>query len=155
MRPQSSKSRPAAAIERRQQLYVDIPPSPLHSSRADLTGGSSAGSSLKENTPLLVSRTNSDSSITSLSSGPSRSSKRRLSDASQTMLGRDGHTDSKKPKLTAAGSNMTKKRESSQERKRKENKTIQAAKKPLDSSSEFPNGAFYCHQCNKKRDMSG
>ncbi|CCL99094.1 uncharacterized protein FIBRA_01108 [Fibroporia radiculosa] len=128
----SSRSRPLNhVIDKTRQLFVEIPPSPLHSSRIS---GTSTPSSLKENMPLQHSRTESSSGAAAAKSLSSHTRKRKLSDASRKMSGREELTmpQSKKAKLDASARGNT--------------------SKPKDT--KFPNGFFHCHQCNKKRDPS-
>ncbi|KDQ57441.1 hypothetical protein JAAARDRAFT_193771 [Jaapia argillacea MUCL 33604] len=124
----------------RLQLYVDIPPSPLHrtpSLRSLHVSGH------KENAP----------GDNSMSSSPN---KRKLSNRDTA----DSHSDAdatasappkaKKQKLTKSAS-MT----SMKPPKKAVSTTSAALKiKPSNANEEYPDGYFYCHQCAKKRDNS-
>ncbi|KAI0949235.1 hypothetical protein AcW1_008909 [Taiwanofungus camphoratus] len=152
-----TKTRPISMIRRKQQFYVDIPPSPLHTFRSSTRTGSFSGDSVKENAPLLPSHMNSDSSITSLSSAGSASRKRKLSDASRKASGREELLSSNSKKARATPDIVDKGRGSAvvkSKPKPTENKRLKTSMKPENTSEDFPNGFFYCHQCNKKRDTS-
>lgn len=131
-------------IRRFSQVYVEIPPSPLHKSR--IVSGTSPlhvythSSNRKENAPLQ-----SGSMVqASVASSPNR--KRKLSESHTNMAGTEGTASSvKKAKVSINGKGVDKP------------KTTKAKtgtqNQPQQVSEEFPNGWFYCHQCNKKRDL--
>lgn len=141
----STQSRPASAARKLSQVYIDIPPSPLHMHE----GTSSVTSSIKENTPLLPTRTSSgSSSLTSVSSGVSRPNKRKLSDASTKMPQREqSEQHPKKAKLAAPRAAPTVK---GAIKKQEEQQTS-----ATDSNAGSSSNVLYCHQCNKKRDIAG
>ncbi|KAH9951550.1 hypothetical protein B0H21DRAFT_716488 [Amylocystis lapponica] len=147
MNPDSFAFRPAPISRRRSQVYVQIP----SSYSPNVKDGSYSGDSLKENTPLRPPRMNSDSSMSSLTTSSSHSRKRKLSDASGTVATRGDATKSntKKAKLSTADNAGTATGD-----KAKAKKSSKTWKRAEEATEEFPNGAFYCHQCNKKRDVS-
>lgn len=133
-------------IQRRHsQVYIDVP-LPAHPRPS-----TSSEQSLKENTPLRPSRTNSQSLMATPGNDGTASKKRRLleddtHDASDEPLS----TKAKKARVASAPQ-TSEKREGAQMKKPKATTTS-----PADTpSEEYPHGYFYCHQCNRKRDRSG
>ena len=124
------------------QVYVDIPPSPFHKSR--VVSGSplhvhTHSSNRKENAPLQFSSIIQDQDPAT--SSPNR--KRKLSESytNMNMASVDGTTSLvKKAKVSVNEKTVHK------------SKTTTAKIGTQQVSEEFPNGWFYCHQCNKKRD---
>lgn len=134
-------------VRRFSQVYVEIPPSPLHRSRSFTTPNAQHVSTLtanrKENAPLRASnifqaQTKGDST------SPSRKRKLSESDTNMTVAAALPSSSTKKAKLAADVDNKTK------------SKGGALANKTQSSniSEEFPNGFFYCHQCSKKRDAA-
>lgn len=125
-------------LRRFSQVYVEIPPSPLHRSRSvsipNALHVSTTSANRKENTPLRVSNLFQIPTTAFTSS----TRKRKLSESTSNMV---ALSTSKKPKLIS---------------------DTQAIDKPkatkfkisTNTSEEFPNGFFYCHQCAKKRDST-
>lgn len=132
------------AIQRLNKAYVQVPPSPVSLSnyRAFATPTHVASSKQKENTPLrpfhipMAEHASSSSSSSSL--------KRKMADREPSKLEGVIIPSAKKSKLATNISNMT------------PSKSVSA--KPILSATnacpEFPNGWAYCHQCNKKRDVT-
>jgi hypothetical protein len=112
------------------QVYVEIPPSPLtlHRTKQKVTNGSSPHVphvvSRKENTPITATTSSTVSH------------KRKLSDRDVTTS-----VVPLEPDLKAMKRNP-------------EDGPTKPRVKATDPCAEFPNGAFYCHQCAKKRDMN-
>ncbi|KAI3618778.1 hypothetical protein WG66_016655 [Moniliophthora roreri] len=106
-----------SALRRLRQVYVEIPPSPLH------TNSSSRTNSVPANMPLSPTRSNMP-----LNAPPQ---KRKLSNAAQPVH--------KKQKTDGFGTH-------------KENSSNSMVNEQSTSSKPEPT-AYYCHQCNKKRDV--
>lgn len=125
----------APTPRRRLQVYVEIPPSPLtmHMRRNKPTTDDrpAAGSTVHvHGTSLKENAPLTASSSTSTLN----SNKRKLSDCDLAMS--MAAVETKKPKLAA--------------------KILDPNAKKTDKvPADFPNGFFYCHQCAKKRDVSG
>lgn len=136
----SSTANSTSAVHRFKQVYVDIPPSPLHSSHKDPRTFHktplSTSAQLKENTPLRRSNA-------SISPMEPLSHKRKLSGASASSpeVVRAMPTVKKQKLVTATGS--------SAKSKPGQSSGVQ------ETNSEYPSGFFYCHQCSKKRDALG
>lgn len=126
-------------IRRFSQVYVEIPPSPLHKTR--IVSGSSLlthtqSSNRKENVSLQSSSLIQAQDSTAAS--PNR--KRKLSESCINMnIASVESTASFVKKAKVIHKPIT-------------NKAKTGTQKPQQTSEEFPNGWFYCHQCNKKRD---
>lgn len=133
-------------------LDVDTPLSSALSSPDTASVAGTPISGTKGYTPFHLTEMETESSMTSLSSSTSPSSKRRLSDASDDRAEASGHQN-KKPKVSAGTAGSTSSKKGLDKGSRKTNKKKAAVKAPL-KTAEYPNGWFYCHQCNKKRDMS-
>lgn len=146
-------SRPVSTISRRNSVYVQVPISSYPTGKTD---GSISGDSLKENTPLRAPQMQSDSSLSALTSTSSQARKRKLSDAPQRAQKRSesGEVNVKKVKRAKAVPD-TPDNADGMSRNAKDGKTVKKRTHLKESTEEFPNGAFYCHQCNKKRDISG
>lgn len=113
------------AVRRQSMVFVEIPPSPLHTARkaANHPHMSSTSTGCKEN---ALSRLQSSKMISSTASTIANSHKRKL-DAEGDQL------STKKPRQAPT----------------------RPVDDLEDSSDEHPNGFVYCHQCNMKRDVSG
>lgn len=137
----SSTANSTSAVHRFKQVYVDIPPSPLHSSYKDQRvfhkTPLSTSAQLKENTPLRRSNA-------SISPMESVSHKRKLSAASASSPDVVRAMPSvKKQKLLVSATGSSAKSKPGQ------------SSGAQDTDPEYPNGFFYCHQCSKKRDALG
>lgn len=138
----SSTPKSHPAVQRLNNAYVQVPISPLTSTRNRALSTSAhvaPSSKLKENTPLrpslLAMQQHSSASV---------SFKRKLSERDGPSQILDGVIIStKKSKLSIDASAPLKSRQT-------EFSTL-----PNNASEEFPNGFVYCHQCNKKRDATG
>jgi hypothetical protein len=129
------------------QVYVEIPPSPLHRSRTSIGTPiaqhvSTLTANRKENAPLRASNM-FQTQIKSTSASASR--KRKLSESDTNMA------------VAAIPSSSTKKAKLATDDKPKPTKPSKAGAltqkiQPSNVTEEFPNGFFYCHQCAKKRD---
>lgn len=171
------------ARRRFSQVYVEIPPSPLH--RFRLSSKSRPGSATpsilhvstthtpnhnnnnrKENTPLRLPFNNmfqvpttTTTTFSLNNSSTTGSRKRKLSESTSTNMA-----------LTSTSSNTD--TDTAASKKRKLDKPVDkprptaAAKSrakakddgllpAINATEEFPNGFFYCHQCAKKRDSAG
>ncbi|KAL4252799.1 hypothetical protein ABKN59_005402 [Abortiporus biennis] len=119
--------------------------------QVDASASSSSPStidSLKENTPLRPTRTNSDTTMTSLSSlTASKSNKRRVPDELDPS---SSDSEDKGPLAKRAKTTTAKQARTSGPVKLKETKPHGSQDH---ATEQFPNGYFYCHQCNKKRDI--
>ncbi|CAL1707212.1 unnamed protein product [Somion occarium] len=116
--------------------------------------GTPSASSLKENTPLRPSRTNSDStSLTTMSSLSSNSHKRKLSlnNERPEVVITSKPPPTKKVKTSATGSQPKLPEQKADSAPPKKAKVSEPS---VLTSEEYPNGYCYCHQCNKKRDIS-
>ncbi|KAH7888731.1 hypothetical protein F5I97DRAFT_1803661 [Phlebopus sp. FC_14] len=119
-------------LRRLSQVYVEIPPSPLHRSRAASKHSPhvpTTTASRKENA-LLYPSPSQMSTVPALSS----SSHKRSLDRSAEVADQPVTKKSKSNKSAASG--------------------IPQDKKLAGPSEEFPSGFAYCHQCNKKRDRA-
>lgn len=139
---------PHPVVRRHSQVYVDVP---LPAALKQAGSSSPSEQSLKENTPLRPSRTNSQLVAVTMQHDKSSSKKRKMPD--DDML--DDHseppsTKSKKPKVATAPQPARKAKSAANDKGKQP--TISPAEIP---SEEYPNGYFYCHQCNRKRDRSG
>ncbi|KZT29207.1 hypothetical protein NEOLEDRAFT_1175504 [Neolentinus lepideus HHB14362 ss-1] len=141
---------PSSSVRRRSQAFVEIPPSPLHtfSTAPSKAFVSTPSSRHKENTFVSVDADMAES-VTRTSPR-----KRKLSTISSTnntvaaLTNRASQPTPKKAKVTpSVGRPVV---------KPKKTVTTKTALKPQPSNAneEFPDGFFYCHQCNKKRDNS-
>ncbi|KDR75076.1 hypothetical protein GALMADRAFT_156959 [Galerina marginata CBS 339.88] len=135
------KSHPA--VQRLNKAYVQVPASPLSltSYRALGTPNHVASSSrLKENTPLRAAQL----AMMQHASSSSAFLKRKLSDREPSSLIFDGVNPSAKKSKLSTGATI--------------GALMPTQIKPLlpagNASPEFPNGFAYCHQCNKKRDIT-
>lgn len=137
---------------RRSQLFVDIPHSALHASFTPTTSPYKPGS-LKENTPLHPLRTNSHIDM-STSSTASRKRKLSNDDSLEDFFEDSASTAPKKTKLSTSATTPPAAAKAKPSGKPKETKVVKE-QNPNVPSEEYPNGYFYCHQCNRKRDMSG
>jgi hypothetical protein len=140
--PLSSSSRP--------QVFVEIPLSSFLSSRSRTTHSTRArsASTVKENAPLAVQRTNMTTTISHLSK------KRKSSDEESSVSEDQTISSSKKAKLSASAPQTTAKSKTATKPKTKELVEMKQAV-GIEEVEEFPNGHFYCHQCCRKRDASG
>jgi len=135
------------AIRRFSQVYVEIPPSPLHKSRSVSTSGalhvSAISANKKENTPLRPSNM-IQIQTTAFASPLNR--KRKLSESLTNMAAGGVPSSSKKPKLVTDTKDMDK--------PKPKGSALQVRMATSNATEEFPNGFFYCHQCSKKRDSA-
>ena len=138
------------AVRRFSQVYVEIPPSPLHGSRA-VSGNTGAqhvrtfSANRKENAPLRPSNM-FQTQMQSTSASPSR--KRKLSESdTNTAVAAVPSSSMKKQKLVAYV-------DMSKTTKPSKDGTMVQNIQPSNASEEFPNGYFYCHQCSRKRDST-
>lgn len=161
----STTSRPASVIRRSTQVYVLVPSSSYRAppiSRKDslssLESESPASSpiSLKENTPLRPTRTNSElTSMTTLSTLSSKSNKRKHVEESDLPLAEEKHeTKGPKAKKPRVSSNSGASKPTNVAKKPKATSKAKTVSEPKENGDEYPNGFFYCHQCTKKRDLS-
>jgi hypothetical protein len=135
-------------IRRFKQVYVEIPPSPFHSSRINELSSPAhvqpfASGNLKENTPLHPTHGTMTQQIAAAASH-----KRKLSDRdiSTPMI----MPNTKKPKLaTSSGANTA------DNRKLAKTSATVGIIPTANASTDYPNGFIYCHQCGKKRDTEG
>ncbi|KAF9227409.1 hypothetical protein BS17DRAFT_800432 [Gyrodon lividus] len=121
-----------SSLRRSSQVYVEIPPSPLHNSRNPYKHVSSTTASHKENA-LLRSCSSTSQMVPSTISGPS-SHKRKLD--VDSIAGMPDQPLTKKPKATQPNLDG-----------------MSQVNKLANATNEYPNGFVYCHQCNKKRDV--
>lgn len=133
-------------------LDVDTPLSSALSSPDTASVAGTPISGTKGYTPFHLTEMETESSMTSLSSSASPPIKRRLSNASEDRAEASG-LQNKKPKVSAGSAGPTSSKKGSAKGSRKTDKKKATVKSPL-KSAEYPNGWFYCHQCNKKRDIS-
>lgn len=130
---------------RRSQVFVEIPPSSVHSRHTISRSPISAVRDVKENTPLRPARIN-NKLIMAAQNGdtPSSARKRKLVDTEATSDDEEPLADiAKKPKAVAKAKPPP--------AKKQKKATLSRAEEPTE---EFPNGYFYCHQCNRKRDRA-
>jgi hypothetical protein len=136
--------RPSSAVRRHSQVYVDVP----HYKNLSGSAQSPAGS-LKENTPLRPSRTNTETHMPTLKIDGTTPKKRKAPDyPNNSDSSEQNSTRTKKQKVATAPQPDSQAAATP--------KAVQAATtNPTEASSElYPNGYFYCHQCNRKRDRS-
>jgi hypothetical protein len=135
-----------SAVRRFSQVYVEIPPSPLHRSVSRILTSdnmpaqhvSTLSANRKENAPLRIFQTQFPATSESLSR------KRKLSESDTNAAAPvPSSSGMKKQKLAADKLKATK--------STKGGPLIPMTQLP-NTSEEFPNGFFYCHQCYKKRD---
>lgn len=136
-------------VRRFSQVYVEIPPSPLHKSWTDSTSAlhvSTVSANRKENAPLQAN----NMFQTQPSTSGSQSRKRKLSESNSTNMVVVEIPALKKPKVAPG-------KKGADKPKATQTKTSAAVPRghPSEPSEEYPNGWFYCHQCNKKRDSAG
>lgn len=135
------------AVRRFSQVYVEIPPSPLHGSRTLSDAPhpqhvSTLSVNRKENAPLRA--TDMFQTQLKINSTP-LSRKRKLSESDANMaIAAIPSSTMKKPKL-ATGAKVAEKHKAG---------TLVPKIQSSNISEEFPNGFFYCHQCSKKRDSA-
>ncbi|TFK53602.1 hypothetical protein OE88DRAFT_1676860 [Heliocybe sulcata] len=146
----TSATTPGTSVTRRPQVFVEIPPSPFHTISTTPSRPfvlvPTPSSKQKEN---AFAAADDDMAESALRTSPR---KRKLSTISSTnnaapqMSGTSQPTP-KKPKVTTASA-------SGAGTKAKKPAVAKTALKPQQSNAneEFPDGFFYCHQCNKKRD---
>ncbi|KAF4620528.1 hypothetical protein D9613_000295 [Agrocybe pediades] len=133
------------SLNRINKAYVQVPPSPLTYLPLNTPVHVVTSPRLKENTPLrsLQNATMSSHATSSVSA------KRKASDREPSSLVFDGVNPSlsaKKSKLSASAvTNAT---------PLKTKQTPQTTAPAPNACPEFPNGWTYCHQCNKKRDLT-
>ena len=139
----SATLKPHPSVQRLNKAFVQVPASPQALSSYQTFGTPShvaASSKLKENTPLRPLQLG-------MNQQPSGSTswKRKLSDRGSSSMIFDGVVvASKKAKLSFNTDGTT-----------SGTKETQFASLSDKACPEFPNGFVYCHQCNKKRDVSG
>jgi hypothetical protein len=114
------------------EVYVLVPRSPYSLGNSGAIGNYSADSSHSPPTPLRAH--NMSGAGYPFAIIKRKRSEGKLDDTEQHAP----ESKSKRRKVSA----MTSKTQDSQ-------------KQASNATSEFPNGFFYCHQCNKKRDSSG
>ena len=134
------------AVRRHSQVYVDVP----HFRQPSSSTQSPAGS-LKENTPLRPSRTNTETQMSTLKAGGTASKKRKQHDETNGSDSEELLTAKAKKQKVAVAPQPNGKSKVATAKPAKA-----ATSSPTDTiSEEYPNGYFYCHQCNRKRDRSG
>ena len=116
------------------EVYVLVPRSPYSLSASEAIGTRTAGDFHNPPTPLRVHNMQSASSTTT-------TIKRRRPE--ETTNDMDLRVNTPEPKM----------------KRRKSEINTQSATRAThtvatNASAEFPNGFFYCHQCNKKRDSA-
>jgi hypothetical protein len=132
-------SGPHSTPRRHSQVFVDVP---LPSMRRRNSDESTPGPSLKENTPLRPSRTNSQAQIITLTKDAKLSKKRKANeDDSSAVQSGSGKSKAKKPKLDNTAPQPAQEG-SSQVKKEKTTKAIAARTKQ-------DNDSFRCHQCQR------
>ncbi|KAI0268872.1 hypothetical protein BC834DRAFT_1031828, partial [Gloeopeniophorella convolvens] len=125
-------SLPASKSRRTSEVYVLVPSSPYAIGTSKPTATLKADDALPPPTPLRAHNMPSTSAFSN--SIKRKRSEANLSDAEQ----RAPETKTKRPRLSAS--------------RAKAQKTKKANEVPSNATPDFPNGFFYCHQCNKKRD---
>lgn len=134
--PDKTKS-PQSFSRRRSQVFVDVPPPAIPRRNSS---ESSPGPSLKENTPLRPSRTNSQSQMATLNNNSKASQKRKASEGDSTDVHCEG-VKAKKPKLDPAAPQPDEE-EVAQPQKLNAANTIKARTKQDDDT-------FRCHHCQR------
>lgn len=142
----SETLKPHPSVQRLNKAYVQVPESPVGLVNYRAIGASAhlvPSSRLKENTPLSPFQL----AMAQHASSSSASTKRKLSDRDSSSLVFDGVyvSSSKKSRLSTSAASMTPLKA----------KALKPAMPAANACPEFPNGFAYCHQCNKKRDISG
>ncbi len=127
----------SSRLPKRPEVYVLVPHSP-YSPYASETIGSRTADGSHHNLPTPLREHNMPIAESPLAVIKRKRSEGNLGEREQ----RAPETNSKRPKV----STMTNKTQGST----KPTRTVAST-----ATEEFPNGSFYCHQCNKKRDSSG
>jgi hypothetical protein len=128
---------PSSRPPKRPEIYVLVPRSPYSPYASETIGPRSANES--HHNPLTPLRAHN----MPITESPLAAIKRKRSEGNlDEMEQRVPETKSKRPKV----STVTNKTQSS---------TKPTGTEASATTEEFPNGFFYCHQCNKKRDSSG
>jgi len=116
-----------------QELYVLVPHSPYSLSTSEPNGTRTTDSPHNPPTPLRAYNMPSASPLTVI--------KRKRSEGTfDETEQRAPETKSKRPKVSTT---------------KAQGATRPSRPTTSNATAEFPNGFFYCHQCNKKRDSSG
>ncbi|PIL35898.1 hypothetical protein GSI_01558 [Ganoderma sinense ZZ0214-1] len=134
---------PASALRRKSQVFVEIPPSPLHSAKSAMVNR--AG--LQVSTPFKTVATNVDN-LPSPSTA-SASLKRKSPDASHDMPKSNDDPQPPKAKKTKAENPSTK-----DAPVKKTTKTTNASDGPTTPKSKPSDGTLRCHQCARLVDPS-
>ncbi|GJE97776.1 hypothetical protein PsYK624_139970 [Phanerochaete sordida] len=130
---------PPPISRRRSQVFVDVPLSTLQRRNSD---DSSTGPSLKENTPLRPSKTNSQAQVANVASTSKLSKKRKTGDNESTETQLDtAKSKTKKSKLDSAAP-QSDDEESAQSKKLKAVNSMKARTKQDDDT-------FRCHHCQR------
>ncbi|KAK7687001.1 hypothetical protein QCA50_009500 [Cerrena zonata] len=148
-----STTRPISLSRRRSQVFVSVPDSPYKTPRSrhdhpSTSNSPPSSSSLKENTPLRPSRTNSDlTTLTSMSSLGSPSLKRKLSMSGVVPEVVITTMPPKKKAKTASTTTQV-----AQVAPKKKSR-VPTGDPVVLYSEKYPEGYFYCHQCNKQHSI--
>ncbi|KAM5540200.1 hypothetical protein V8D89_006019 [Ganoderma adspersum] len=136
---------PASALRRKSQVFVEIPPSPLHSARS--TMASRAGLQADMHTPFKTVATNVDNHPSpSISSA---SLKRKSPDASHDMP--KSNDDPQPPKTKKTKTENPSKKDAPV---KKTPKITNASDAPVTPKSKPSDGTIRCHQCARLVDPS-
>jgi len=128
---------PSSRPRNLQQVYVLVPRSPYSLSASEAIGTRTANDFHNPLTPLRVHN------MQSASSTPATIKRKRSEEtANETEL-----------RVGAPETKMKKRKVSATETKT-QNATRATHTAASNATAEFPNGFFYCHQCNKKRDCT-
>ncbi|KAI0665936.1 hypothetical protein C8Q78DRAFT_1083504 [Trametes maxima] len=134
---------PASALRRKSQVFVEIPPSPLVSSKT----GSANPRVLQNNTPLKVVAMNVDQVEDTALAETSKKRKRKSMGASGAS--KDGQEGAQSPKPKKSKTDPHTEQEAITETRGKEVKEHRAEKKP-----ELSEDAVRCHQCARQYEPS-
>ena len=137
---------PASALRRKSQVFVEIPPSPLHSARTTIA--SRAGLQADMHTPFKSVATNVDNHPSPPIS--SASLKRKSPDASHDMP--RSNDDPQPPKTKKTKTENPSKKDAPV---KKSPKITNASDAPATPKSKPSDGTIRCHQCARLVDPSG
>ena len=134
---------PASARRRRSQVFVEIPPSPLHSARSTMGQRASQPTTPFKTVPMNVD---------SLPSPPTSSAslKRKSPDASHDMS--MPHDEHQPPKAKKPKTENAPKQDSTAQ---KTTKALSASEHTGPDKSQANDGRLRCHQCARLFDPSG
>ena len=138
--PDSVGTRPLSSARRFYQMYVEIPPSPY---RSPSKASRDATDKFKSQASPL--RIHNDSAHSISSSTPSSLIKRKRS-----TYDMDDILD-----LKVTREEVSMKKQKKSPGAKAEGLANQDITDQTNGDEQYPNGYFYCHQCTRKRDMSG